>query len=119
MQRVILLLCLVFSFIACDAIIEVVDISDKTVSILAPTNNSVIDTTAVTFTWNAIEDTEQYKLQVATPTFENASQILVDTIIAKTNYSKTLEAADYQWRVRAENSDYQTVFTVNSFTVEE
>ncbi len=119
MQKVLLLFCLVFSFIACDDILEVVDISNKTVTALAPTNLSMIETTAVTFSWQTVEEAEGYYLQVAIPNFENASQILVDTIIAKTNYSEILKPANYQWRVRAENSDYKTDFTTNSFTVAE
>ena len=104
--------------IACDDIIEVVDISQETISVLAPTNNAVIDTTKVTFSWQALEDAEKYHIQVATPSFENAIQIVLDTLVSKSNHSQTLERKTYEWRIRGENSDYQTTYTINSFTVE-
>lgn len=112
---------------ACEDIIEVVDISKETVTVLAPTNHSVIGTTDVTFTWqHDIEGAENYHLQVATPTFENASQIVVDTLIPiidtlipKTSFTKTLDAKDYEWRIRTENANYQTIYTTISFRVEE
>ncbi|SFZ93399.1 hypothetical protein SAMN05428642_103111 [Flaviramulus basaltis] len=118
MQKVILLFILGFGFIACDDIIEVVDISNKSVSILAPTENSAIDITLVTFSWNPVEDAESYHLQIATPSFENAIQILEDTLITKKNFTKTLEAANYQWRIRGENSNYQTPYVTTGFSVE-
>ncbi|WP_299548455.1 fibronectin type III domain-containing protein [Seonamhaeicola sp.] len=115
-----LLLFLVFmNVLSCDEIIEVADISDKTVEILAPTNNSVIDATSVSFTWNALEDAESYKLQIATPDFENAVQIVVDSTLANTSFIKTLAPGTYEWRLRAENSGYQTQYTINGFTVSE
>ena len=40
MKRAAILFCLLFGAIACDDIIEVEDISDKTVNVLAPTNAS-------------------------------------------------------------------------------
>ena len=107
------------SCFTCDDIVEVVDISDRTVKILAPTNNSTIYITTVAFNWEALEDAENYRLQVATLTFENASQILVDTLLINTNYLKTLDTANYEWRIRAENSDYHTSYTTNSFVVKE
>ena len=111
--------CLFITIIACDDIIEVEDISDKTVSILAPTHNAVLDTLITTFTWEVLEETEAYYLQVATPGFDNASQIVIDTFLVKTNFSKLLPINSYEWRIRAENSGYKTAYTQQSFTIEE
>jgi len=106
-------------FMACEEILVVEDISQDAVTILAPTNNTVLTEGSVTFSWNKLLDTEQYRLQLATPTFENASQILLDSTITATNFSKALLLGDYEWRVRAENSEYQTTYTSQNFTVEE
>lgn len=119
MKKFILFITFLSIIYSCDDIIEVVDISNKTVTILAPTNNSIIDTTEVLFSWNTLEDAEHYQLQIATPNFTNASQILVDTVVTTTSYKKTLEIENYQWRVRAQNSDYKTHYITTSFTVEE
>ena len=107
-----------FFTLSCDDIIEVVDISNETISILAPTNNAVIDTTKVTFSWQTLEDAEKYHIQVATPSFENAIQMVLDTLVSKSNHTEILEPKAYEWRIRGENSDYQTTYTTNSFTVE-
>ncbi len=113
-----LIFCLLLSFIACDDIIEVVDISNKTVTILAPTNDAVLKTNEITFTWEVLEEAETYQIQIAAPNFVNATQILVDSTLAKTSFTKTLDSGYYQWRIRAGNSDYQTAYTVISFNLD-
>lgn len=118
MKKIILIICIGFITIACEYITEVEDISNKSVTILAPTNNSVINTEAI-FTWEALDDAENYHIQIATPSFENASQIVLDTLIEKTNQTKSLPIGSYEWRVRAENSEYVTIYTKQHFTVEE
>ena len=107
-----------FSF-GCSEIVEVSDISNDQIEIIAPTNNSTLTIENVNFSWGSIEDAEQYKLQIVTPSFEEANQVVLDTTIIATGFNKNLGAGDYQWRVRAENSDYQTVFTTQSFSIEE
>jgi hypothetical protein len=104
---------------SCDDLIEVVDISDRTVSVLAPTNETVLNTTSITFTWEAIEDAESYSLQIATPSFDEAIQIVVDTTLTSLNYMDVLDNGNYEWRIRAENSDYQTTYTTQSFSIEQ
>ena len=103
--------------LSCDDIIEVEDISNRNVDILAPTNGSIINQTTTTFTWNPVEDADAYRLQIATPNFENASQIVLDSTIVSNTLTKALISGDYEWRIRAENLNYQTPYTYNSFTI--
>ncbi|MFI1772550.1 hypothetical protein [Thalassobellus citreus] len=112
--RLIMLLGLVFS---CSDIIEVVNISDDTVRVLAPTNGVLLDEGNMTFTWKLVEDADTYHLQIATPDFETAQQIITDTMVSNTYFNKTLDAGTYQWQVRAENSGYQTGYTSQKFTL--
>ena len=118
MKKVFFCFLIAVSVYSCDDITEVEDISGKTVNILAPADTSVLTITEVNFSWSTVEDAESYKLQIATPTFDAATQIVLDTTITVSNFTKTLELGNYQWRVRAENSDYQTVYTSQSFTIE-
>jgi hypothetical protein len=111
------ILLVIWVFVACDDIIEVVDISDKTVAILAPTNGSVVDTTFVNFSWQALEDAETYRVQVATPNFNEAAQILLDTVVTKTDVSGQLNVNNFEWRVKALNSGYETLYTTQHFSV--
>ena len=106
-------------FLNCEEIIEVQDISEETIIVLAPMDTSVLTATNINFSWGSIQDAEQYKLQIATPSFEEANQVVLDTTIIATGFNQILSSGDYQWRVRAENSDYQTVFTTQSFSIEE
>lgn len=119
MKKLLLTTTILLGLMACEDIIEVVDISNETVTILAPTASSTVDSTQVVFTWQPIEDAENYHLQVATPTFGNATQIVLDTLIANTSFTKILETKDYEWRVRAENANYKTTYTTIGFRVEE
>jgi len=115
-----LILCLlVITLFGCDDITEVEDISNQNMTILAPADLSVLTITDVNFSWNSIEDAEQYKLQISTPDFESANQIVLDTTITNTNFTQTLELGNYQWRIRAENSGFQTNYTTQSFSIEE
>ncbi|WP_412985775.1 hypothetical protein [Pontimicrobium sp. IMCC45349] len=104
--------------IACEDLIEVPDISDATVVLLAPSHQSTLSITSPTFSWNEVVDADSYRLQIATPSFEAATQIVLDTTITATNFTKMLSLGNYQWRVRAENSAYQTNYTANAFVIE-
>ena len=119
MRTLLKILCLVslYSIISCDDILEVPDISNASVTILAPTQGVVVDTTTINFSWESVIDAEQYQLQIATPTFETARQIIRDTILEEISFSTTLTADDYEWRVRALNSEFATRYTVVPFTV--
>ncbi len=105
--------------LSCDDIVEIPDISAETVDILAPSNGTVLKDTEVTFTWESVTDAETYTLQVARPNFTNAAQIIVDTTISKTTFSKTLSLETYTFRVRAENSGYTTKYFESTFVIEE
>ena len=116
MKKKFLLLLAVGMFLGCEAIF-VENISNATVSILAPKEGTAISTGIINFNWNAVDDADLYQLQIAIPGFSNASQIVVDTTITKTSFSKNLTIGTYQWRVKALNTDYQTNFTTASFEV--
>ena len=116
MKKLFILL-LIGTIYSCDEIIEVTDISDETVSILAPTDATTITTGTINFNWNDINEANEYRIQIATPTFNNATQITVDSLITSNTFSQLLEIGEYQWRVKALNSNFETDYTTNSLTV--
>ncbi len=118
MKRIYFIILFGVMILACDDIIEVEDISERTVTVLAPTDESILTITDVNFSWSEVEDSEKYRLQIATPDFETATQIVLDTTIVFTNFTKTLDLGNYEWRIRAENSDYQTAYTTQRFSIE-
>ncbi len=108
----------------CQDLLEVTDISNQEVQLLAPSDSTVVVQSEVQFNWTEVYEASQYHVQVASPSFENAAQIVVDSLIVvdstftSPRISRTLVDAEYEWRVKAMNSDYETEFTVNSFTVD-
>lgn len=113
------------SVFSCEEIIEVPDISDQSVEILAPLNNSQINNLNINFNWNSLKNAEQYRFQIADPNFIEADQILVDELINVVdslntgnnfNYEFTTDG-DYEWRVKALNSAYETPYTTAGFNI--
>lgn len=107
----------------CEDLLEVSDISNETVQLLAPSDSTTVLRTDVNFTWNEVYEATQYHVQVAAPGFENAAQIVIDTVIvvdslyAGPKFNKTLGDSAYEWRVKAQNSAFETDFSSNRFTV--
>lgn len=119
--RVVVTICVLS--ISCEDILEVSDISEESVELLAPSDSTTVVQSNLTFTWSEIYEATQYHVQVAAPNFENAAQIVVDTLIVvdstfvSPKINKSLVDSDYEWRVRAMNSGYETEFSLNKFTV--
>ncbi len=119
MKKILLVLSVFCITTTCSEIVEVEDISNETVVLLAPTNSAVLNTTNLTFTWQDVEQAETYHIQIATPTFAEALQIVEDSTLTTTNFTTTLQTNTYQWRVRAENFGFNTTYTTQDFTIEE
>ncbi|WP_298900964.1 hypothetical protein [uncultured Psychroserpens sp.] len=112
---VLVLLCLY----TCEEIIAVEDISEMDLTILAPTNNATLDNTAINFSWQPIEFADSYQLQIATPNFETPLQFVEDTLLTGSSFTKSLLSNEYQWRVRAINSAYETAYTTQNLSIED
>lgn len=93
------------------------DLSEVAVQLIAPANDAVLTDQEITFSWEAVPFSENYKIQIATPDFENATQLLADEVLSSTSFSNTLEDGAYQWRVKAQNSESETSYTTYSLTV--
>ncbi|MCX2680342.1 hypothetical protein OOZ15_10355 [Galbibacter sp. EGI 63066] len=107
-----------FLFISCADIIEVQDISNEKVNLIAPAEGTVVKGNVVNFTWEPLPDADRYLLQVATPDFSSATQVLVDSLVNGTSYSKELLPNMYEWRVKGVNSAYETGFSSNVFSLQ-
>ena len=114
---------IIFVTQGCQDILEVEDISDSKVELIAPLQGSVVGDSMVNFTWNSIDGANSYLVQVATPNFESAAQIVLDSIIVVdttfigTRASKILINSEYEWRLKAMNSDFETEFSSSGFSV--
>ncbi|MEQ5791612.1 hypothetical protein J4E06_11155 [Muricauda sp. NFXS6] len=126
MKTRIIVIALIVSFglLSCEDILEVPDISEQTVNLLAPSNGTVLEDNAVNLNWEGVEEATGYNVQVASPSFDNAAQILLDSIIEvdtlgylPTQVRQSLFNGTYEWRVRAFNSGFETLYSSNSFQV--
>lgn len=106
-----LLAFLFLTFISCEEIIMEKDISKSEVVLVAPVNNAQFYSTGVKFTWDTVADATEYQLQIATPNFANPLQIVLDTKIKETSFTQQLPIGNYEWRVRAINSGYNTNYS--------
>ncbi len=102
---------------SCEEIINVENISNDNVQILAPTNNAQLSDGAISFNWQGLSGADSYELQIATPNFASATQIVLDSTVNSNSFTKTLSAGAYEWRIRALNSAFATPYTANAFNI--
>jgi len=123
MKKIIVFIVGMLLFYSCEEIVSVPDISDDLITLIAPADDAVLENAEVTFTWEEIEFSDEYQIQVATPNFAQANQVVVDTILGDSlqtfrSFNTTLPSDNYQWRVRGLNDNFQTDYTTQSFEVD-
>lgn len=102
----ILVIALAILCFSCDDILED-DITNDLVRTVYPTESAVIESNVVTFQWNTLNGADDYRVQVY-----NTNQIMViDTLVDSYSIVLPLSEGTYQWRVRGENSAYQSTYT--------
>ncbi len=104
-------------FFSCEQILEE-DIQKKEVELIIPANGIRLSIQNVGFLWEGIEGAESYRLQIANPDFNVPQTLLIDTLIRKKSFKHYLDIGRYEWRVRAENSVFQSKFSTFSFWVD-
>ena len=108
---------LVFTFLSCAEVLMEDDISDEIVVLLAPVDNAQFFSTSVTLTWEPVQYATKYRLQIAKPNFATATEIVLDTELTSTSFTQQLNIGDYEWRVKAINSAYETNYVARRLTV--
>lgn len=94
------------------------NLSNKSITILAPTNNFVSQNFTQQFWWQEIDGAEKYNLQIVKPSFTAGQQLIADTSISGNKYTHTLQPGAYQWRVRAENNTSNTDYVTYNLTID-
>lgn len=93
------------------------DITDQTVAILSPVTGSVTEIASQTFWWQKVEGAMSYRLQIVTPSFDSTEVLILDTLVASDKFMVILFPSVYEWRVRAENSGWQTQWTTGELEI--
>ena len=109
---------------SCEDILEVVDITERQVTIFAPLNNTTVSTNEVNFNWDKVEDATAYRFQLASPNFMETQQLVLDSVFeldtlgnVGTRIQQTLLNGSYEWRIKAMNSGFETSYTNSGFMV--
>lgn len=102
----IFLLAVAISAFSCDDIIED-DIADDMVLVVSPLEGAEIESNVVNFQWNQLDGADEYRVQV----YGSGQNIVVDSVVSSTRFICPLNAGHYQWRVRGENSAYQSSYS--------
>jgi len=114
-NKILLLILMQFLIISCDDILEE-DITDLSVEALSPIDGAIIKGNSVNFRWTSVEETSQYRMEVLQG--ETNSFLVSDTLVSGTYHTMNLDVGIYRWRIRGENSAYETEYTpFNRFEV--
>lgn len=98
------------------SIASISSIASQTVQILAPINNSILSITEANLNWTSIKEADRYHIQVATPSFTNANQIIIDQEVSNNLITVSLQVSTtYEWRVSAINQISETNYTNSIF----
>jgi hypothetical protein len=109
---------LLIGFISCEEIINEENLENDQVSVIAPLNNTQLPAGEIFFDWERVEGTSNYNIQVAKPDFIQTEQLLLQQTDSTTSASLNMTTGTYQWRVRGENSAFNSPYTTISFTVQ-
>jgi hypothetical protein len=103
---------------SCEDFIEK-DISDKSVTLLSPPDGYTTSTLTQTFWWEELDGAENYRMQIAKPSFSNAQQFIIDTTVTSTNFTHQFVAPGaYQWRVKAMNNGSETAYFTRTLNID-
>jgi hypothetical protein len=102
---------------SCEEVLFEKDITDEKVTLIAPSEGAEIEANTINFNWSPVEEATGYEIQIATPNFANATQLVLNTVTDSTFHQVQLIENDYEWRVRAQNSGYKTAFASAKFKV--
>jgi hypothetical protein len=94
------------------------DLSEKSVTLVAPSNGVITDISVQTFWWEELDGAFEYQLQVVSTGFDSIVQLVLDTTITGTQFQQSLYPGAFQWRVRALNGSSMSPFTTYSLTVD-
>ncbi len=95
--------------LSCEDILEK-DITNDTIQTISPTNTSEVVSNVVNFQWNSLKGANKYRVQV----YGTNQNVILDSLVNNTNLSYPLTQGQYQWKVRGENSAYQSSYSSTS-----
>lgn len=101
----------------CRDIFEI-DLTEKKISILAPTDNFNTTVVTQTFWWEEVEGALEYNIQIVSPSFSSIQMLVLDSIVTDNIFTYTLLPGTYQWRVKASNGSSNTDYTTHTLVID-
>ena len=68
---------------SCEEILFEEDITEETITVLAPADNSILNQSPSSFSWNSVQGVNQYEVQLVSPDFDNAGTLVLDTVVTQ------------------------------------
>jgi hypothetical protein len=93
------------------------DISNRTIAILSPITGLETEIASQTFWWKTVDGASNYRLQIVSPSFGSTEVLILDTLVSADKFTVILYPCVLEWRVRAENSVYQTDWTIGKLQI--
>ena len=102
--------------VSCKEII-VEDISSLKVELISPSDSVTTIYQHQNFIWETIPGALDYRFSISKPGFDSIEIMVFDSVFDRTNWQHKLDPGNYQWRVRAQNSEYQTIYVTRSLQI--
>lgn len=99
-----LLLLLCLSQACSDVIIP--DLDGEWVNLVSPSDSLTTNNKNPLFLWDPVPDATYYVIQIATPSFNPPSEIILDSTITDIRFRYTLAPGTYEWQIIAFNEAY-------------
>ena len=93
------------------------DISDRSVTVLAPASGVQLPAGEVVFQWETLAGADRYRVLIAKPGFDQVQQIVHDETTTGTRMTVTLPTGEYQWRIEGLNNNYQSLRQIRSIKI--
>ncbi len=94
-----------------------IDLSKKSVSVLAPSSGAEVMEGTVAFAWEALAGAEEYRLTIVFLSAGGDTTLMEDVTIFGMLHRVDLPPGSYRWQIRASNAASQTAVQTYSLTV--
>lgn len=84
------------------------NIEGKLPVLILPQSEDTVSNNPVHFKWEAMDGATKYRLQIATPSFANISDYVLDSVIIGTDFYLDLDTIQYELKLTAINAGYES-----------
>tara|TARA_Y100000782_G_C10185018_1_gene265974 strand:- start:3087 stop:3950 length:864 start_codon:yes stop_codon:yes gene_type:complete len=94
------------------------ELSDRKVYLVAPSDSVVSDVYTHTFTWEEMQGATHYQLRIASPNFNYIEELVLDSNVSDNEYTYNLYPGTFQWGVRGVNGSSYSQWTVRTIEID-